>query len=469
MTHPPAPIDGLRSAVVLGGSLAGMLAAQALSEFANVTIVERDDLPDTPQPRKGLPQARHVHLLWSGGAQAMEKLLPGTALRLEAEGARHLAVPTDMVALSPQGWFRRWVESHHHMVLSSRDLLDWTIRHQVLKSERITLVEGAEALGLEATPAGGVTGGRIQCRDGEERVLTADLVVDATGRASRAAKWLTELGVSAAPTRKVASGLVYASRTFRAPAGAREKFPVVNVQADPRAPGPGRAGVLMPIEGGRWLVTLSGTSGGEPTVGTDDFRDFALSLRDPVIGQLLAAAEPLTDVVLTRTTANVRYYYEKVGKWPEGFVALGDSVAAFNPIYGHGMSVSAQSAVALSETVARHGLGNPGLAASIQKAIGRTVATAWDLATGQDVFYPGATDSGPTFREKLAARYVDRLMLTATGNGRVARAVTNVTSLQRGIPDLLRPSILIAAARGPLQPQLTEPPLVPAEWNAAAE
>ncbi|MFE7072646.1 FAD-dependent oxidoreductase [Streptomyces sp. NPDC057620] len=468
MTQRPSPINGLPSTVVLGGSLAGMLAAQALSKYSNVTIVERDVLPDEPAPRKGLPQARHVHLLWSGGAQAIEQLLPGTALRLAADGARHLAVPTDMVALSAQGWFRRWVESHH-MILASRDLLDWTVRQEVLSSARITLIQGAEALGLEATATRGVTGARIRCRDGKERTLRAGLVVDATGRASRAPEWLASMATSKPATRRVASGLVYASRIYRAPVGAHGKFPVVNVQADPRAPVPGRAGVLMPIEGHRWLVTLSGTSGGEPTVCTDGFRDFALSLRDPVIGQLLAAAEPLTDVALTRTTANVRYYYEKVSNWPEGFVVLGDSVAAFNPIYGHGMSVSAQSAVALDKTVARLGLDSPGLAASVQKAIGRTVATAWDLATGQDVFYPGATDSGPTLRERLAARYVARLMLTATGNGRVARAVTDVTSLQRGIPVLLRPSILIATARGPLKRQLTEPPLTTAEWRAVAE
>jgi hypothetical protein len=159
--------------------------------------------------------------------------------------------------------------------------------------------------------------------------------------------------------------------------------------------------------------------------------------------------------------------YEKVSDWPEGFVAIGDSVAAFNPIYGHGMSVAAQSAVELRRIVGRHGLGRLGLAADVQKAIGRTVTTAWDLATGQDIFYPGATTNGPTRKERLVAWYVDRLMYTATGNGRVARAVTDVTSLQRGIPVLLRPSILTAAARGPNKDQLTESPLTVAEWKAA--
>ncbi|WP_461061244.1 FAD-dependent oxidoreductase [Streptomyces pseudoechinosporeus] len=467
MSHPPVAAHDLRPAVVLGGSLAGMLAAQALSEFAHVTIVERDVLPQGPEPRKGLPQAQHVHQMWSGGAHALEQLLPCTTDRLKSAGARHLAVPTDVVAFSTQGWFRRWAESHY-MILCSRDLLDWTVRQQVLNSDRITLIERAEVLGLEGTQTA-ITGARIRGHDAEERVLPADLVVDATGRGSRAPDWLQALGIPAAATRRVASGLVYASRTYSAPERAREKFPVVNVQADPRGQGPGQAGVLLPIEDGRWLVTLAGTRGGEPTTNNDDFRAFALGLRDPVIGQLLATAQPLTDVVRTRTTANVRHYYENVRHWPEGFVALGDSVAAFNPVYGHGMSVSAQSAVQLRKIVGRHGLGSLGLAASVQKAVGRTVTTAWDLATGQDVFYPGATTTGPTLRERAAARYVDRLMYTATGNGRVARTVTDVTSLQRGIPVLLRPSILIAAARGPLKPQLKEPPLTGAEWKAAAE
>ncbi|MFC5216827.1 FAD-dependent oxidoreductase [Streptomyces coerulescens] len=472
------------TAVVLGGSLAGMLAARALADVADhVTVVERDVLPTGPEPRRGLPQARHVHQLWSGGAHALERLLPGIVDRLRDAGAHRLPVTTDMVALSPHGWYRRWDESHH-MLLCSRDLLDASVREAVLACERVELLQGTEVLGLIGTHEA-VRGVRIAPHRSApaspsrspspstsrsvslERILTADLVIDATGRGSRAASWLTGLGLPAVRRREVDSGVAYASRVFRAPEAAREGFPVVNVQPDPRAGKPGCGGVLQPIEDGRWLVTLFGSRGGEPRVEPEDFLRYAREdLRHPVIAELLSCAEPLTDVAYTRTTANRRHYYERMPAWPENFAVLGDALCALNPIYGHGMSVAAQEAVALRDTVRRHGRRAPGLARRIQRAVARPAAAAWDLALGMDVFYPGATPNGPTPRDRIVAAYVGRLLQTATGNGRIARRVTDVTSLERGAEVLLTPSVALAALVGPLKPALSGPPLTVEELKA---
>ncbi|MDH6519290.1 2-polyprenyl-6-methoxyphenol hydroxylase-like FAD-dependent oxidoreductase [Streptomyces sp. SAI-135] len=464
MTEPPSPAA---VAVVLGGSHTGMLAARALAGHADrVVVVERDDLPVAPAPRKGLPQARHAHMLWSGGARAMEQLLPGITRALLAAGARRAPVTTDMVVLSPHGWFRRWPESHH-VLLASRDLLDATVRARVLADDRIELLAGTEVLGLTGD-ARAVTGVRVRERDGRERTMAAGLVVDATGRGSGAPRWLAGLGLPAPEQREIDSGLVYASRLYLAPEPAREGFPVVNVQSDPRDGGPGRAGFLLPIEDGRWIVTLNGTRGGEPGAAADAFLPFAREkLRHPLIGDLIAGAEPLSDVAVTRTTVNRRHFYERMPAWPEHFTVLGDAVAAYNPLYGHGLAVGAQSALLLRELTERHGFGSPGLSRRVQKAVARPVGAAWDLAGGQDVFYPGATREGPTRRDRLVAAYVSRLLHTATGNGRIARRVTDVTSLERRAEVLLRPSVLLAALAGPLKPPLTEPPLTAEELKKA--
>lgn len=260
MTEPSNPA---RTAVVLGGSHAGMLTAGALTGLADrIVVIERDVLPDGPAPRKGLPQARHAHMLWSGGVRAVEELLPDVTGALRAAGARRAPVTTDMVVLGPRGWFRRWPESHH-VILAGRDLLDATVRARVLADERVELCSGAEVTGLVGD-AGAVTGVRVR-EGGAERVVEAGLVVDAGGRGSRAAGWLTELGLPAPERREVDSGLAYASRLYLAPEPARSGYPIVNVQPDPRDAGPGRAGFLLPIEDGRWIVTLNGTRGGEPS------------------------------------------------------------------------------------------------------------------------------------------------------------------------------------------------------------
>ncbi|MFF1291758.1 MULTISPECIES: NAD(P)/FAD-dependent oxidoreductase [unclassified Streptomyces] len=460
MSESPSPA---RTAVVLGGSHTGMLAARALAAFADrVLVVERDVLPEGPEPRKGLPQARHAHMLWSGGVRAMEELLPGISETLREAGARRAPITTDIVGYSAQGWFRRWPESHH-VILAGRDLLDATVRAQVLAGGRVEVLGGTEVLGLAGTPEA-VTGVRVRELDGRERTIGAGMVVDATGRGSGAPRWLTELGLPAPRERKVDSGLAYASRLYLAPEQARGGFPVIHVQPDPHAGVPGRAGFLLPIENGRWIVTVNGTRGGEPSGADDDFVRFAREeLRHPLIGDLLRQAEPLSEVAVTRATVNRRYFYERMPAWPDNFTVLGDALAAYNPVYGHGLAVGAQSALLLRKLTARHGWGAAGLSRRVQKAVARPVGAAWDLATGQDVFYPGATEGGPTLRDRLLAGYVDRLMRTATGNGRIARRVTDVTSLERRAEVLLSPSVLLAAAVGPLKPALTAPPLTAEE------
>jgi 2-polyprenyl-6-methoxyphenol hydroxylase-like FAD-dependent oxidoreductase len=386
----------------------------------------------------------------------MEDLLPGVTDAWLAAGARRIALPTGLVTLQPHGWLRRWPEMQF-MIACSRDLLDSVIRAQVSQRPRITVMERTELLGLEGG-ASRVTGVRVRTPEGEERVLEADLVVDASGRGSRASSWLDELGVPQAPMEEVDSGLAYASRIFRAPEGA-EDYPVINVQPDAAQPVPGQSATIVPIEGGRWLVTLSGTRGGRPTGSVEEFETFARNVRHPLVGELIAHAEPLTDVAVTRSTVNRRRFFEKVKDWPEGFVALGDSVATYNPIYGHGMSVAAQGAVALREHVIEYGLVAPGLARRIQRAVSRPVATAWELATSTDIRYPGAIGKQPGASQKLLGRYVNRLMLTATGRPLVAKEFLGVVTLSQPVTALVKPEIVLATLRGPRRLPLPEPPL----------
>ncbi|MFE9591293.1 FAD-dependent oxidoreductase [Streptomyces sp. NPDC006294] len=461
------PNPGSR-AVVIGGGLAGMLTAEVLGAYVEeVTVVERDVLPDGPRSRKSLPQAHHAHLLWSGGARAIEELMPGTTDRWLAAGARRIPLPTGLVSMSSQGWFRRFPEMQF-LVACSRDLLDWVVREQMLTGPRVTLLQRTELLGLRGA-AGRVDGVRVRGDDGGERVLPADLVVDTSGRGSRAPEWLRDLGVDKVREEKVDSGLAYASRIFRAPEGSDE-YPVVNVQADAREPRPGCTATIVPIEGRRWLVTLSGTRGGQPTNAADEFEDFARSIRHPVVADLIAHAEPLTDVVVSRSTVNRRRYYEKIRDWPEGFVALGDSVATYNPVYGHGMSVAAQGVLALRGALeAAGGVDSPGLARRVQRAVARPVATAWDLATGQDILYPGAIGKAPGAGVRALRTYVDRLMLTATGRPLVAKALFDVMTLSAPTASLVRPEIALAVLRGPKLPPLPGPPLSDDELRIAKE
>ncbi|OII63750.1 pyridine nucleotide-disulfide oxidoreductase [Streptomyces sp. CC53] len=451
-----------RSAVVIGAGLAGMLAAAALAPVADtVTVLDRDTLPDEPRPRKGLPQGRHAHILLPGGARAVEALVPGVHGRLLAAGAHHISMTSGMVLFTSDGWLRRWRHDGHRLTTCSRDLIDHTVRAAVLARPGVTLRERTQAVRLLGT-ARRVTGVRVAPDGGPEEDLHADLVVDASGRGSRAVHWLAALGITGVPEDVVDSGLVNASRIYRVPDGA-ERFPLTTVHADPYGGRPGTCGTVVPIEGGRWMVSLCGTRGAEPPADPDGFLKYALDLRHPVVGRLVSGAEPLTDVALSRSTRNGRRRFEKSRLWPDGLVVLGDAVATFNPVYGQGMSVAALGAQALADEVRAAGPAAPGLARRVQRAAARWVEAAWALSTAQDIWFPDVRGKRPALADHLVTGYARRLTRAATGSYRVTADMADVTNLTAGATRLLRPSLLLAALAGPALPPLAGPPLTPAE------
>ncbi|MER5372699.1 FAD-dependent oxidoreductase [Streptomyces sp. NPDC002553] len=447
--------------VVIGAGAAGLLAATALAEFAKVTLVERDRLPEGPEPRTGVPQAHHAHLVWAGGVQAFNDLLPGFVDEIVANGGRLVNIMASMVSRAPnEVWFPRYQSPRHYNLVCSRPLLDHVLRERVLKeNQRITLLQETTVLGLEGT-ATAVTGVRV--RTGEtESVLHADLIVDSSGRGSSAATWLEQLGLPKANKKEINAGITYATRLYEAPGKTADiDFPLVNVQANPSKT-PGQGGIILPIEGGRWIVTLSGSREGQPTRSPEQFIDFALGLGHPIIGNLLKTAVPLGGVRMSRTTANTRRYYEKMKAWPDGFIALGDSIAGTNPVYGHGLTVAAQCAIKVRDILRSTHVAAPGTARRLQQAAAGPVDVAWNLAVGQDIFYPGASDTSPTAAQKFLARFVDRCVATGARSPRALGALLDVMSLLRPPTrlfsmDMLWPMMFSRSKQPPAGPPLTE-------------
>src|SRR5215472_5678157 len=168
------------SALVIGGSLAGMCAARVLSDVVDkVTIIERDAYPSAPDFRQGVPQARHVHNLLARGLREFESFFPGFERRMRERGA--VAVET--------GWdvARLW------QLYASRPLIEGTVLELCRELKNVTFLERTEVTALRA--AGETqrycTGVEVLTRNDEKtRTLEADVVVDACGAQSKAAEWL---------------------------------------------------------------------------------------------------------------------------------------------------------------------------------------------------------------------------------------------------------------------------------------
>src|SRR4051812_2074840 len=212
-------------AVVVGGSLAGLLAARVLADhFDKVTVIDRDRFPEDPAFRPGIPQSRHLHVLWTRGLELLEDLFPGLEKTLIGAGAEEIGVPSDVLWLTAAGWRERFEVTR--LLTFSRPLLDWAVRSRLIGS--LEVLEDQEATGLVARGAD-VAG--VSLRSGE--TMTAGLVVDATGRGSRAPSWLAALGYPAPPETRVDPLLGYASRYYAIPPGLSPGWKALYLQADP--------------------------------------------------------------------------------------------------------------------------------------------------------------------------------------------------------------------------------------------
>ncbi|MEU7550920.1 FAD-dependent monooxygenase [Streptomyces sp. NPDC044571] len=453
MDNHPAGHD---HAVVLGAGLAGLLAARVLAQrFARVTVVERDELPAAgPAFRPGVPQSRHAHVLWSRGLDVMEALLPGITRALLAGGAALLESPRDFLWLSTADWFGPVPGAR--ILLAGRELLDWTVRQEVLRDGRIEVRSGCAATGLRAGPDGRTVTG-VELRDGGP--LAASLVVDATGRTSRAPAWLAALGHPAPAVTRYDSHLGYSSRFYEIPPDPARRWQGMYVQGRPDSP---RGGVLVPLEGGRWLVTLIGNGEHAPPTGDEDFLDFARSLRSPALYDAIRDAKPLSAPTGFRSTANEWRHYERLERWPTGFVVLGDAACRFNPVYGHGMTVAALAADALDRamgTLSARDL--PGAARRIQRSTAAVAAVPWQIATSEDMRYPETEGPPPDRVARALQAYMSRVIVGANADPAISRRFFGVLSLSTSPNTLLSPGTVVRVLskwRLPTSPATTDYP-----------
>ncbi|MEU0278514.1 FAD-dependent oxidoreductase [Streptomyces sp. NPDC006195] len=461
---PTGPTDRpARHAVVVGGSIAALLTARTLSAHADrVTLVERDRLPGGPEPRAGVPQSRHIHGLLEGGQRALEELLPGIVAELQEHGAPRIGMPRDL-AQWQNGRFYRRTPSTVHLLTGTRAVLEWLVRRRVLADPRITLHEGTEVVGLigDAARVRGVrlrergAGGRLDVRS-----LAADLVVDASGRATHAPDWLAGIGAEPAHEETLDTGLAYATRVYHPPeaTGLRTDCPGYYF-----VPGRGepRGAVALPIENGRYLVTLSGLRGSEPPSDGAAFTEFAALLPHPALHEWLVKARPDSAVHAFRSTANVRRRYDLHGRRPAGFLAVGDALCAFNPVYGQGMAVAALGALAL-----RDALADPRRTPTtrrVQRAVLGAARQAWDIASGADRELPGATGNAARTRpaDRAGAWYVRRVVDRAPGDPVVGAAFRAACALTAPVSGLFAPRVARAVLFGPPLPAPADPPVRP--------
>jgi 2-polyprenyl-6-methoxyphenol hydroxylase-like FAD-dependent oxidoreductase len=390
-----------QNAVVIGGSMAGLLAARVLADhFTQVTIVERDALTDSTEPRKGVPQGRHGHGLLYRGREIFEELFPDLFTELVAKGAHPVDMGTEM-AWHHMNFWRTHVSADIIAYSQSRPMLEATVRARVAALPNVRFLSPCDADALLLNVAGThVTGVQVQHRDGTQTqtTLNADLVVDASGRGSRMPQLLTVLGYPQVEETLVKVNVAYASRVYRLPAHAAPTWKALMITPD--APKETRLGIMLPMEGDRWIVSLCGWHGDHPPIDEEGFLEWARGLPVPDLYNAIKDAEPLGPAVQHKMPSNQLRHYERMARFPEGLAVLGDALCSFNPTYGQGMTTGALDALLLDaclRTQAQQAAPGDitGVADRFRKAVPKLIATPWMMATGEDFRFPQTTGPRP--------------------------------------------------------------------------
>ncbi|MET9445078.1 FAD-dependent monooxygenase [Streptomyces sp. NPDC006610] len=434
--------DGHGHAVVVGSGIAGLTAARALANFMDkVTVVERDWVPrGAVVRRRGIPQARHTHILTAAAEQGLEQLFPGIGRDLTDAGAVRVR-PADMLVLGPAGWLPR-TTAGPAVLSAGRDLIDSAVRDRLRADPRVDFLHSHEAVALQGGRDDTVTGVWVRRRDrnapggwGPRRLISAEFVVDATGSASRAPQWLADLGYDRPRETTVrAPGGAYATAVFAPPIGHVADFTSLLITASPDHPG---RGVLHPVEGGRWSVTVS-TGDGPPPTDHAAFLHAAGALRHPLLHDLLAHATPLGPVRTGRHTPSRRRHYEKLRRWPDQFLVVGDACLSLDSAHGQGMTTAIDCALVLDQLLAVHGTA-VGLSYRLRRALAHRLAPAWRAAA--------RTAPAPGPRERAARRWAARLDTAATRDPHTAALLLTRLHTPDRAPAALHPRTLLAGLR----------------------
>jgi 2-polyprenyl-6-methoxyphenol hydroxylase-like FAD-dependent oxidoreductase len=378
-----------KKAVVIGAGMGGLTAAGALADFFDqVIVLERDTLPSEPVHRAGTPQGRHVHGLLLSGQRALSELFTGFEQDLAQAGAVPLRVGFDVRMERPgyDPFPQRDLGFLSYAV--SRPTIEYVVRRRVEGRENITLRHHCRVEKLLASPNGEmVSGVRFENDNGASETIATDFVVDASGTGALTLDLLQSTGRPLPEEITIGIDLGYATCVFAIPDDTPADWK--GVMTFGQAPHDSRGGLMLPLEGNRWMATIGGRHGDVPSGDAEGFLAYARGLRTPTIYTAISHAERLGGVARYGFRESVRRHFERLDEFPRGLLPIADAICRFNPVYGQGMSVAAQEACLLRALLGRlAGDSDPiaALAPTFFAELQTLIEAPWAVATFDFVF-----------------------------------------------------------------------------------
>lgn len=418
------------NAWVIGGSIAGLLAARALSDhYETVRIVERDSALGEPTPRRGAPQGRHVHALLPRGVNAVEKMFPGITEEIINAGAVNGDLCED-AQWCPGGLRLKRSKSNMRVIAASRPFVESFVAKRVAEVPNIQTVTDTVGVGFDQQK-GRVTGIQLRDRDGNVRTESADAIVDATGRASKLPAWLVQHGLKKPPEDRIDVKLNYATARFRLSTAKGVNLYAAIVGASPDLP---RGGIAQTVEKDVLQVSMA-EYGDAPPTEMQDFVEYARTLPQPDLFKWMEGAEPLDEVKTQKVPASYRRHFDRVRHLPDGLLALGDAVCAFNPVYAQGMTVAAVEAEILNDCLAA---GHRNISRRYFKAIRSVTDVTWQMGSTNDLSLPVVTGDRSLI-DRVVGRWIHRVQIAGTKDSTIAEKFIRVAALLDSPNSLLSP------------------------------
>jgi 2-polyprenyl-6-methoxyphenol hydroxylase-like FAD-dependent oxidoreductase len=437
-------------AIVLGASMAGLLAAAALSRtFGHVLLVEKAALPDGPVARTSVPQGQHAHGLLSGGLDALDVLLPGLVAALAEAGCPTGDSLEDCAWIFGGKRLARGPSGVRGMTVA-RPVLEHAVRRRVLALPNVSLHTESRVTGVVCVE-GRVTGVRVGAGNGETAV-PGDLLVDASGRTSKLAEWLVAAGFAAPEVDEVALETHYSTRLYTRTPSQRPGDIAVLVVSSPECP---RGGIALALDEFTWIVSQYALGGAKPPTDAEGFLRFSRTLPGPHLTALLQESDPIGETRTLRFPSSIRRRYEDLTRMPSGLVVVGDALSSFNPTFGQGITVAALEALVLLELSA--GGAGTGFERRFQRRAAGIVDVAWNASVGRTFLYEGVRGT-PTLKMRIGNLYLPRVVAAAHGDADVAARFLRTMNFVEPPGSLFSPSVLFRVLRGPTARPTPAPP-----------
>lgn len=434
-------------AIVIGASIAGLLAAQVASKhFDHVVILDQDELSSPGKTRTFSPQANHAHLLHHHGGDIIEGFFPGFYDRLMELGSVQIAIE-DFAWFSHGYWkhsLRRLKNTHVHYS-QMRGFIDQALIGLIQKNSKVTLRESHKVVGyLFDQTNSRINGVKVRTRGEETEAsefdIPADLVIDTSGNSSSTPNLLVQLGYRAPKVSKVGLDITYVSQIMSLP---QKNYGWKLLAHTP--PAPCKRGFLMiPVSGGRWLVTQAEVFAAQTPDTHEKFIEFAKSQSLPHLYEIIKDGQPLSTVRRYRFPGSSWKRYHEVTSLPDGLIALGDAVLRLNPIYGQGMTASAVSAnclnQCLNEYYAKDGPRLAGFPHVFFRKMALSQKIAWELNVREDFRYSRTTGSKP-FLLKTINYYLLKVLELSSQDPHIFETFFAVLNMQLPPRSFFRPYI----------------------------